>query len=526
MYHDARELSADTRLDCDVLIVGAGIAGLSLAHGLISTAGFGGEIIILESGDDDFIRAARQRPLDHHEAEPELSPRPPETFANRLNHGSATIHDAFGGQRRFDEFPFESRCRGLGGTGRLWGGKMAPLDPIDLATRHWLEHCEWPFDYTQLKPYLDRACELFQLPHFHAQAPIRPDDLRPPLIINQERNISTGFRRYTAIAGRAQAARFAQFIDQVCQNPQVHCYLNATATQLISQHHGEINRLDCRASGGAAFTVQAKNYVLAAGGLETPRLLLHSRNTWPDSWRQSWSANDSSQDPLGAYFMGHTLHRRPNHAGRSNLLESPLAAQSWQLYWDKDPKQVQGILQLSSRAQRRARLPNFSLTLEPTAQDSPVNSESAAFQSSAYFMVEQLPQVNSRLRLLNADEAACDDTGVPLLHLDWHFQRADFDHLSRAAELMATELQRHQVATLHYQIEHDAVIHQIDIARHHIGTTRMHENPKLGVVNKYCRVHGLDNLFCIGASVFPTSGIANPTLAIVALSLRLSEQLK
>jgi choline dehydrogenase-like flavoprotein len=61
---------------------------------------------------------------------------------------------------------------------------------------------------------------------------------------------------------------------------------------------------------------------------------------------------------------------------------------------------------------------------------------------------------------------------------------------------------------------------------HHIGTTRMDENPKLGVVNKNCRVHGTSNLYIAGSSVFPTSGSVAPTLTIVALALRLADHIK
>ena len=61
---------------------------------------------------------------------------------------------------------------------------------------------------------------------------------------------------------------------------------------------------------------------------------------------------------------------------------------------------------------------------------------------------------------------------------------------------------------------------------HHMGTTRMHDSPKRGVVDADCRVHGLANLYAAGSSVFPTSGSANPTLTIVALALRLADSIR
>ena len=63
-------------------------------------------------------------------------------------------------------------------------------------------------------------------------------------------------------------------------------------------------------------------------------------------------------------------------------------------------------------------------------------------------------------------------------------------------------------------------------ASHHLGVTRMHDDPKQGVVDANCQVHGLSNLFISSSSVFPTGGYANPTLTIVALSLRLADRVK
>jgi choline dehydrogenase-like flavoprotein len=59
-----------------------------------------------------------------------------------------------------------------------------------------------------------------------------------------------------------------------------------------------------------------------------------------------------------------------------------------------------------------------------------------------------------------------------------------------------------------------------------MGTTRMALDPRRGVVDQDCRVHGVENLYIAGSSVFPTCGFANPTLTIVELALRLVDHLK
>jgi choline dehydrogenase-like flavoprotein len=59
-----------------------------------------------------------------------------------------------------------------------------------------------------------------------------------------------------------------------------------------------------------------------------------------------------------------------------------------------------------------------------------------------------------------------------------------------------------------------------------MGTTRMHADPARGVVDPNCRLHGAENLYVAGSSVFPTVGNANPTLTIIALAIRLADHLK
>ena len=62
--------------------------------------------------------------------------------------------------------------------------------------------------------------------------------------------------------------------------------------------------------------------------------------------------------------------------------------------------------------------------------------------------------------------------------------------------------------------------------KHHMGTTRIHQDPKQGVLDADCKVHGVSNLFIAGSSMFPTSGQANPMLTIVALAIRLADHIK
>ena len=95
--------------------------------------------------------------------------------------------------------------------------------------------------------------------------------------------------------------------------------------------------------------------------------------------------------------------------------------------------------------------------------------------------------------------------------------------------LVAEELGRLGLGHLRYDdwlLASDAPWPPVPIKCHHIGTTRMSDDPRRGVVDRECRVHGIENLWIAGSSVFPTSGFANPTLTILALTLRLASQLQ
>jgi choline dehydrogenase-like flavoprotein len=129
--------------------------------------------------------------------------------------------------------------------------------------------------------------------------------------------------------------------------------------------------------------------------------------------------------------------------------------------------------------------------------------------------LEQPPHRENRVRL--SDHR--DRLGQRRVVLEWRWRAGDEAGRQRVREVFARELERAGVGRLlvSRETELDPAIH------HHAGTTRMHPDPALGVVDGDQRVHRMENLYVTGASVFPTAGVANPTLTIIALSLRLAD---
>jgi hypothetical protein len=140
------------------------------------------------------------------------------------------------------------------------------------------------------------------------------------------------------------------------------------------------------------------------------------------------------------------------------------------------------------------------------------------------FHSEQVPNPNSRISL----SAQCDRLGMPRLHVDWRYTSLDVRTVAESFRVIAEELERTRVGRLSFVDEEveRAIIREGAYSGHHIGTTRMSDNPAQGVADRDCRVHGLENLYIASSSVFPTSSQANPTLTIVALALRLADHIK
>jgi choline dehydrogenase-like flavoprotein len=148
----------------------------------------------------------------------------------------------------------------------------------------------------------------------------------------------------------------------------------------------------------------------------------------------------------------------------------------------------------------------------------------ANLRFSLDFHAEQEPNPASRVTLGEASDAL----GLRRIHVDWRYSAQDVATVSRALAALAHEVERAGVGRFTYdpaQVEAEMTRYGA-YGGHHIGTARMGLDPRTSVVDANCRLHEADNVYVMGAAVFPTSGQANPTLTIVALALRLAEHLK
>ena len=139
--------------------------------------------------------------------------------------------------------------------------------------------------------------------------------------------------------------------------------------------------------------------------------------------------------------------------------------------------------------------------------------------------LEQFPLPENRVEL---DQRA-DALGVPIARLYWNKAQTERKTALTATRLLGEAMIEHDIGRLrmrNYLLDGTAWPQDDQgFGRHHMGGTRMLDSPTTGVVDKNCKVCGVDNLYVGGSSVFATGGHASPTYTIVKLAFRSGDHL-
>lgn len=502
MIVDAATLPDGTIIEADFCVIGGGIVALTIARELRSA---GASILILESGGLQ-----------------------PDERSQDLYRGSATLTGPIGPGLDMPDYLIQSRARYFGGSGNVWAGKCGVLEEVDFEARPWVPNSGWPFSRAHLEPWYDRACDQLEIPRLTRPMAELVDAARPELPFVAGSPLVTEARFHTAFTGR-RGSRFQEWKDAVTSAPAVRTCINANVTAIRLDPTGRrVESLVVRCLDGRSHVARARRYLLATGGLENVRLLLQSNDVHRDG-----IGNDRGL--VGRCFIGHTNFAEYGAVPTGVAFTQPLAP--FTLYTGDDLAHTWGIIGTTREAQRRARLPNFWGTF---SEESPGTDAGATQAVSAFrglqgnapaatptfvpirFMVELEAHPTSRVELVQERDAL----GQRRLHLDWRLTPGDGDGLQRSVELFARAIGGEGIGRLRWGVEPAHLARLASPARHHMGTTRMHADPARGVVDPDCRVHGIDNLWIGGSSVFPTGGCANATLTIMALTLRLADHLR
>jgi len=494
MFIDARELPRGHQVECDICIIGAGAAGISMAREL---AGARAEVVLMESGGFEYDRRTQS-----------------------LYKGDNV------GRHSFDVHV--NRLRYFGGTTNHWAGHCRPLDPIDFEPRDGVPGGGWPLSRTDLDPYYRRAqplCELGEyryedLDYFTGRTGLPALDLAPS-------------RLQSVVYNQSPPTRFGRvYRDDLAAARNVRVLLHANLLELESEGGGaRVVAARCACIEGPRFRVRARHYVLAAGGLENARLLLLS-----DADNPAGLGNDRGL--VGRYFMDHVLLR----PGVDVSFSTPgVNLALYEGLHEVSGGRMFSVLAAAAGRLREESLPNFRIHLVRSGPrfEAPAGGlfsgvdgflrgregNQAGYGSvGLHLVLEPVPNPDSRVMLSRER----DLFGQRRIAVDWRLTDAELSHARRAMELAAMEFGRLGLGRGYGDIFADPSRwpDNLEAGKHHCGTTRMADTPASGVVDPHCRVHGIENLHVAGSSVFPSIGYANPTLTIIALALRLTDRLR
>jgi choline dehydrogenase-like flavoprotein len=542
---DGRGIPANTVLVVDLCIIGAGPAGLAITHEL---TGSGLQILLVERGD------VGDQPADDLTSDLEFE-SPHFTFSHDF------LHEQFGGMAAI----WSTRLL----DGVTPAARYLPLDPIDFESRYWVPHSGWPITFDQMTPYYDRARTLCGIESFNFQSPL-PKIGRVPLSTPSGELV-------TRLDQLGPAANFTRRpLVELIRSDQVHVVSNAIAVELVSADGTDdgMASTSVRTSGGAPFTIRSRAVVVAGGAIENARLLLNSTAQYSNGLGNHY-------DNVGRFFMEHP--RVLLSHGSFSPERSPRATDLYEPHI-LDGQVVGGKLKLSETVLRREELLNGNAQILPyfCSMSQLEGARSARIAVNSIKRREGLTRVPKHLALaarhapsiarhslngyLNRAEVPVQDfdkrpgmvaqsfkliyqpeqapnranrvtlsqrrdaLGFRIAHLYWRWSNIDLLSIRRARQIFASELRASGLAEF-VQAEDDIYPRGADgvspgSVAHLLGTTRMHDLPRHGVVDRACRVHGSSSVYVAGASVFPTGGYANPTLTVVALAIRLADELK
>ncbi|MFD2569125.1 GMC oxidoreductase [Spirosoma soli] len=538
-------------LTTDVCIIGSGPAAISVALGLAATER---NIVVVAGGGWS------------------------ETIANQdLNRGvvaKAGSHEPLE----------ENRRRQFGGTSAAWGGRCIPFEPLDFKKRDWVPDSGWPFSYEALEPYYRKAAELCQIGDYefnaHAAFPANSREILKGL--DSEEIVSFPLERWSPPVNFAKTYK-----SQLERSQNIQVLLNANVVKMNTlDASDQVSTVDV-SMNGTSFSIQAETFVLAAGGIENPRLLLASAN------EQFPTGLGNQNDNVGRYYMAHLkgIYAEVNPNNRENWLvdferdtEGVYCRRRWWipeeaqqahkllnsiffLYLSNDVNGhrdvmfssryvVKGLLSIAGQRSVSGVMSKAKQLL-PSIKEHSVNIAKNGLSQmpdlirltmkrmakrrlpyilpamnstywGLYFQTEQAPNRDSRVYLSETEK---DAFGVPRAKVDIAFLEEDIESVVRAHNLFVENFRERKLGEIQYSEQglRDYLtesLRSFNSGAHHIGTTRMSDDPQTGVVDRNAKVYGVSNLYVAGSSVFPTGGHANPTLTIVAHALMLADHLK
>jgi len=519
----------------DVVIIGSGVAGAMTAYRLAKA---GIKVVILEAGPRIDRAEIVQNFMQSHNLDLS-SGFPHEEWAPRPDWGKPD-----GGYIEYmgDEVPKVEYLKVVGGTTWHWAGVSIRLTPAEMKMKTTYDLAvDWPISYDDLEPfYCEAEYEMGvagdnettdDCPRSRPfPMPMIPHSYSEKIVLNSAKNIGIDFiprpvaRNSINYDGRIRCQGFGT-CSPICPsgaqyNASVHVHKaealgaklfeNTRVDKIFTDKQGNIKDVLAVTKDGTELTVRGKIFVMAANGIESPKLLLMSA----DEHRPDGIGNSSGL--VGKYYFDH-----PGVYCRIVMPEpvyprGPESTMTSHTFRDGDFRKTHAGWTMA--VYNRPHLDDVARellekNLEPPALDRELRKRISR-QLEIDTHMDQLPNIKNAIRL-NWDKR--DSAGHPRIKM--YYSYSDY-------EKIAFTRSRRIFKKLAKTLDAEIVKMSDPFAHHHLmGTTRMGDDPKTSVVDTQCRSHDHKNLFVISSSVFPTGGAANPTLTIAALALRAGDEI-
>lgn len=508
MHIDARELPANSIIEGDVCIVGAGAAGISIA---LDWIGSDHKVILLEGGGFEY---------------------------------DDKVQDLYAGKTTGQHyFPLKSaRLHYFGGTTGHWAGFCSTFDEIDFEKRDWIPHSGWPIKRADLDPFYKRA---------HTNVELGPYEYDWKYWQQQDPQLQSVLKDESVVWNKVwqfSNTRFGtKYRDAIVNAKNVHLYTYANLVDITANENvSAIKQVTVKNYTGKQHTVKAKHFILACCSVQNARILLSANKQAPKGL-----GND--HDNVGRYFMEH-LEIKSAELWLSR--PDPLKLYAWDF-----GKKMRCELAITKEQQAKNKILNGTASLIPLSMakkvkpiidvwnsDNPqknndkmmeeysdagkevrnAKADDKIFRSYELFTrIEQAPNPDSRITL----DKEKDALGMPRANLHWVLTPLEKHSIRKIYELIGQQIGKSgagRVKLMEYLWDEKDTAWPAFTGGgwHHMGTTRMSDDPANGVVDANCKVHGIANLHIAGASCYATAAAPNPTLTVIALSLRLSDHLK
>jgi choline dehydrogenase-like flavoprotein len=536
VIEDLRELPRGTKVTADVCLIGAGAAGITIAQELASSAL---RVCLVEGGGLQY---------EYQESQ---------SLYRGDNSGVPVSLD--GGRLRY-----------FGGSTNHWGGRCATLDDIDFRRRDWIAHSGWPIDRAELDPYYVRARKIAGFRSNWLSDEDALSYLKDVLPSINSEWLKPFLWHFTPAMKDAPVWKWANAYGKVVgESNNIRALLHANFTAFSTERdRTHVKDVTVASLNGVSATIAAKIFVLCCGGIENARLLLLGAE-------QNAGGFGNKNGVVGRYFMQHSR-------GPAGLLISAerlsRLQEQFNILRGPDGLEIEVGLTLTPQILERERLLNCSAILQyqadpmsgvaaaqdiwrslltgswPAGMGEKVGRIAGNFGDFVHALEQRLSSGHSlalegaagipsraAVILLDLEQAPDPDSRVSLsrerdalglrrVDVNWRLGELERRTAARFTGYIAAEFARLGIGRCRLEpwLQDDRIPMSDALAEtyHYIGTTRMADDPREGVVDRNCAVHGMDNLYVAGSSVFPTAGHANPTLTIVALALRLADTIR